>query len=94
MSDSKSKRPGLSVAPEFVGLGRLAGILTPGTSPARPANRIEPQITDDDNAWTVFGVGAIWQTAAENAARLDGCELGEWLSLAVKEAAETERKKR
>ncbi len=44
-------------------------------------------LSADDQSWTVFGVGAIWQAAAENAARLEGVDLGDWLAAAVKEAA-------
>lgn len=78
-----SKPPKLSVAPEFVGLGRLANILKPAAGP-RGANSQGPA---SDGAWTVFGVGVIWQTAAENAARRAGMELGAWLSHAITDAA-------
>ena len=81
-----SKPPKLSVAPEFVGLGRLANILKPGASSRSVAGQASP----GDSVWTVFGVGVIWQTAAENAARRAGVELGAWLSHAITDAAATQ----
>ena len=78
-----SKSPKLSVAPEFVGLGRLAKILKPdGAAGAAPSSVVESA-----DIWTVFGVGAIWQTAAENAARLSQSDLATWLTAAINEAA-------
>ena len=85
MPKSKQPRPPLAIAPEFSSRGRLASILKPGSG--TPTERVEPVLSADDQSWTVFGVGAIWQTAAENAARLEGVELGDWLAAAVKEAA-------
>lgn len=84
MSNPKSPPPQVKIAPEFSGPGRLASILRPG--PAKSAERIEPALADD-RFWTVFGVGAIWQAAAENAARLAGTELSDWLRQTVAEAA-------
>jgi len=82
---SKPPRPHLTIAPEFSSRGQLASILKPGS--ATPTERVEPLLPADDQSWTVFGVGAIWQAAAENAARLEGVDLGDWLAAAVKEAA-------
>ena len=85
MSKSKSLPSQLRVAPEFSNLGRLASILKPAS--ANPAGRVEPPLATDDQSWTVFGVGAIWQTAAENAARQSGNDLGDWLRQTIDEAA-------
>lgn len=85
MSKPKSPPSQLKIAPEFSGPGRLASILRPG--PAKSAERLEPALAADDQSWTVFGVGAIWQAAAENAARLAGTDLSDWLRQTVAEAA-------
>lgn len=84
MSESKGVRPRLTVAPEFAGLGRLTAILKPGSSTGTP---IKTNPTTDSGIWTVFGIGAIWQAAAENAARLSGTDLSSWLTHAIDEAA-------
>lgn len=80
---SKPPPPRPSIAPEFAGLGRLASILNrrPGQAATTKAGG------DGDEVWTVFGVGTIWQTAAENAARRAGMDLPDWLDQAIRDAA-------
>ena len=82
MSSSKSDRPRVNIAPEFSGLGGLAQALNGGTPAPAP---VTPD--GDDTVWTVLGVSALWQTAAENAARLSGMDLSQWLASAIEEAA-------
>ncbi|MDF3072757.1 MAG: hypothetical protein K0S54_424 [Alphaproteobacteria bacterium] len=85
MSANKPPRPPVRIAPEFSGLGGLAQALKgdgAGTGVGRNA-----AVLDGDATWTVLGVSALWQTAAENAARLSGMELNRWLALAIADAA-------
>jgi hypothetical protein len=86
MSQRKSAPPRITIAPEFSGPGSLARALQAGTQAA--SNSAAPG--DDASLWTVLGVSALWQTAAENAARRTGVELGDWLSQAIAEAAAAE----
>jgi hypothetical protein len=74
--------PPPQVAPEFSSRKSLAAILKP--APASSGTKSE---ADDGLAWTVFGVGAIWRSAAENAARISGQELGHWMTAAIDAAA-------
>ena len=82
MSSSKSDRPRVNIAPEFSGLGGLAQALKGGTPAPAP---VTPE--GDDTVWTILGVSALWQTAAENAARLSGMDLGQWLASTIEDAA-------
>jgi hypothetical protein len=86
MSQKKSVPLRISIAPEFSGPGSLARALKQGAQAA--SNSAAPG--DDASVWTVLGVSALWQTAAENAARRTGVELGDWLSQAITEAAAAE----
>ncbi len=87
MTDRKPGEPRPTVAPEFAGPGRLASVLK-SPSDARPYPSATESVTAaDQSVWPVFGVGIIWQTAAENAARLTNVDLGRWLTTAIEEAA-------
>jgi hypothetical protein len=85
MPSRKSDRPRVNIAPEFSGLGGLAQALKGGTTAPSQRNSATPQC--DDTAWTILGVSSLWQTAAENAARLSGMDLSEWLASAIEDAA-------
>jgi hypothetical protein len=85
MSSSKSDRPRVAIAPEFSGLGGLAQALKGGTPVPFERNSVTPQ--GDDTVWTILGVSSLWQTAAENAARLSGMDLSEWLASTIEDAA-------
>jgi hypothetical protein len=86
MSQRKSVPPRIKIAPEFSGPGSLARALKQGVQVASNS----AALGDDASVWTVLGVSALWQTAAENAARRTGVELGDWLSQAITEAAAAE----
>lgn len=81
-----SKPPKLNVAPEFASLGRLANVLKPNAS---TDSRLSSAVETSDT-WTVFGVSALWQTAAENAARLAQTDIAAWLTATIREAAAAE----
>jgi hypothetical protein len=85
MSASKPGRPGLSIAPEFSGRGSLAQALK-GRTPEAGAETLAAS----DPEWTVLGVDALWQAAAENAARSSGMELSQWLTATIEDAAAAE----
>ena len=88
VSDNKLGPPRPTIAPEFAGRGGLAAALKPTRPPSNERNESHPApVASEADHWTVFGVGAIWQTAAENAARLSGHDLGQWLALTIEEAA-------
>ncbi|MGE0152314.1 MAG: hypothetical protein AB7R90_06820 [Reyranellaceae bacterium] len=82
MSKKEPFPPRITPAPEFSGPGALARVLKRGGAPIPGGKN-----PDRDGAWTVLGVGALWQTAAENAARRSGCDLAQWLTEAINEAA-------
>jgi hypothetical protein len=86
MSQNKSVPPRITIAPEFSAPGSLVRALQAGAQPAsgRSAG------FDNDTVWTVLGVSALWQTAAENAARRTGVELGDWLRQAINDAVAAE----
>ena len=88
VSDKKLGPPRPTIAPEFGGRGGLAAALKPTRAPSSERNESDPApVASQADHWTVFGVGVIWQTAAENAARLSGHDLGRWLTLTIEEAA-------
>lgn len=87
MSDNKPGTPRPTIAPEFASRGGLAAALKPTRSPSGERDESNPAVDSHADHWIVFGVGAIWQTAAENAARLSGNDLGGWLTQTIKEAA-------
>jgi hypothetical protein len=85
MTSGKPGRPRVNIAPEFSGLGGLAQALK-GSTPA-PSQRNSATPQGDDTVWTILGVSSLWQTAAENAARLSGMDLSEWLASTIEDAA-------
>jgi hypothetical protein len=85
MTSGKPGRPRVNIAPEFSGLGGLAQALKGGTPAPSERNAATPQ--SDDTVWTILGVSALWQTAAENAARLSGMDLSQWLASTIADAA-------
>lgn len=87
MNERKPSGPRPTIAPEFAGPGRLAAVLKSSADQEGRRTSTEADMSDDQSAWVVFGVGVIWQTAAENAARLTNVDLGRWLTAAIEEAA-------
>lgn len=87
VNERKPSGPRPTVAPEFAGAGRLAAVLRSSASQEARRTTTDEGASNDQSAWVVFGVGVIWQTAAENAARLTNVELGKWLTAAIEEAA-------
>lgn len=88
MAQNKSAPPRITIAPEFSGPGSLARALKPQSAPAAALHPFAA--AENGDSWAVLGVGAIWQTAAENAARLSGCELAQWLRDTIEEAAQNQ----
>lgn len=86
MSKNPPSPPRPTIAPEFTGLGRLASVLKPRGDRRTGSG----SGTSDAEVWTVFGVGAIWQTAAENAARRANMDLADWLDQTIRSAAAVE----
>ena len=86
MSSRKSDRPRVSIAPEFSGLGNLAQALK-GGAPSAGIERNGAARQGNDTVWIILGVSSLWQTAAENAARLSGMDLSEWLASTIEDAA-------
>lgn len=87
MNEKKPSGPRPTVAPEFASPGRLAAVLRYSASQEARRTTADASAEADQTAWVVFGVGVIWQTAAENAARLTNVDLGRWLTAAIEEAA-------
>lgn len=88
MSKPKAPLPYLTSPPEFSAPGSLARVLKKEGA-AAPAAPSKPTSKNQD-VWTVLGIGPIWQTAAENAARGAGQNLAQWLTETIERAAQSQ----